>query len=144
MGVPPVRDTSLGTFEIQMKLLGPLLAILAISSCDQIRGSGQWEIMLHDVDTFKAFTIRQTPGAPRELTVIFTEEKTGVLKPRYYRLPDGAKEIPETEVTFFDTTRLPGRITLRSSGHTFDIMERGLFIDDIEFLWDRKEPIKIK
>ena len=127
-----------------MKHLPLLITMLAFSSCDMIRGSGQWEVTLHDVDNIKALTFREMPEASKELTVIFSKDRSGVLKPRTFRLPEEAEEMPETEVSFFDTTRLPGRITILSDGHSFDVMERALFVDGIEYLWERTEPIKIE
>lgn len=137
-----------GPLQHQVEKLKKLLpfsaavACIALSAC--FRGSGHWQVVLHDVDVHMAFTIQRVQNGKESLTVIFEDKYTGALKPTYYSLPKDAVSLPDTKLIFADTTMLPGRVTLQVLGHTLDIMERALIINGKDHSWNETEPIKIK
>ena len=80
----------------------------------------------------------------KELTVLLAPKGDGIDEPRRYRLPEEGGEIPGGRLTFQDVTLRPGRVTLVLGGHTFDVMERALVVDGVEYFWDGEEVIAIE
>jgi hypothetical protein len=118
-----------------------ILTSFLIVSCRM--GTGFWEASLHKVNNSQAITFSLKPNGNLSRTVILNnisfEKSTGS-----YRLPEEVGGISESQVSFSDTTVLPGRVTLIIKNHTFDILQRALIIDGKEFPWNSSEFITIE
>ena len=121
----------------------PVLTLLCLIYTGCYRGSGEWQLERHDVEAKLAFTIRLKPSYEKERTIVFDDIHSGTIKPRFYSLPGDAHIIPNTELTFHDTTLLPGRVTLKVNDHVIDIMQRNIIVDGIEHDWNVQELIKL-
>lgn len=83
-------------------------------------------------------TFREMPDRIKARKIEFPILSGQFPDPITYRLPEQGEAMPDTEVTFSDTTRLPGRVTLTVGNHTVDIMERILIVDGQEFMWEKE------
>ena len=118
------------------------MLFLGLVGC--FHGSGKWQAELHDRDTKMALTLRLLEKEERKVrTVVFEYIHSGVTKPTFYSLPEDAVKIPDTKLTFHDTTLLPGRVTLKVHGHIIDIMPRNIVVDGEDYEWNDLEPIII-
>jgi len=127
-----------------MKIQTTAIVMLILSLAGCYRGSGEWQAELHDRAGKMALTFRLLgKEEKKERTVVFESINSGVMEPRFYILPKNADKIPDTELTFQDTTLLPGRVTLKVNGHEVDIMQRNIIVDGHDYDWNIQEPIKI-
>ena len=76
-------------------------------------------------------------------TVLRFEGETVSQEPRTVRFTGPGIDIPFGEVVFFDTTYLPGTVTLDLFGHVVEFMKRTLVIDYREHAWRSGETIHL-
>ena len=120
------------------------LVVVLLAGCfTMYRRCNHWELAIHERHEGLSLTFRERCGN-RVQTVILDGIRGSNSETRSYRLPDDVGEINGALLKFSDITMRPGRVTFTFFGHSFDVMERALFIDGDEHSWNTSGEVHLK
>jgi len=123
-----------------------VLCYIAFYSCDgHLRSrKGPWELTFKsEADGTPNLVINQPVLGITNVTLRM-EGEMAVQKPETVVFTGPGDEVPFGEIIFFDTTYLPGTVTLDFFGHEVEIMGRTLILNFKEHPWQSGEVITLK
>ena len=124
-----------------------ILCYVLFYSCDrQLRvRKGPWELTFrNEADGTPNLVINQHALGITNLTLRIEGESAAVKKPETIVFTGPGDTIPFGDILFFDTTYLPGTVTLDLFGHEIEIMGRTLILNFQEHPWQSGEQVTLK
>jgi len=114
----------------------PLALLFVFLSIFIFWRSGQgWQLQFEQRGQDVLLKITQARYVPAGVNLVIP---SGVFftDPQFVEIRSRGDTVPVGEISFVDTTILPGRVTLVLEGNEIDIMSRALIVNGAEYEWD--------
>ncbi len=123
-----------------------VLCYVSFYSCDQYMRlrKGPWELNFRaEGDGTPNVVINQPAIGITNVTLRLVGE-SAVLEPKSVKFTGPGMEIPFGKIVFFDTTYLPGTLTLDLFGHEVEFMGRTMVLNFKEHAWQSGEIVTLE
>lgn len=126
-----------------MKIFALLLIVAVSIALYCFSNRTYWILDTHNHNGVLAITIRESSGK-RIKTAIFEDIPAKTNKPVVCRLPEETGKLEGARQEFYDGTISPGFIQIAYQEHVFKIMEKAVFVNNEEHLWNSPKIIRLK